>query len=267
MFLYYLSGKDRTVDGTEITEAGIGHAFDYRCGSPETSCTGVRGGPDGASGVIVARPAVERVGYYPDTQVWKQCGDRPVWIGWSKDHPPTPEHLERRDMMRGHLVTLADGNQWRIPVARAWSAEDGQGSVYIALPRYRELVDGEWTQGDVVPQFMALYAAASKWWTVWMQICEQLDGKVELTFADETDYAVLALRANYYIDRFEVAALKLLVDSSVLEILNALIDWPTIVEWQKKKTDAPSGGLSSADGVTAATHNTDQRSQTCSMPQ
>lgn len=257
-FLYYLPGKDHSVDGSDIEQAGIGHALRYNQSVPSLTSVGVKGGPDGGSGVIVARSEfADRVGFYPDAQTWKKAPGGRYWIGWSKESSPGPDALARPNLLRGHRVKLADGNDWMIPVARAWSEQSQGGAPYIALPRVRELnAEGQWANGAVLPDYRDLWDMACRWWDTWMEICAEIEqDSVTLSFNDETDFAVAALCANYHVDRLEASVLGLLTDASVIEILGALIDWPTIVAWQAKKNSQPDGS-NTVDGVTAATPDT-----------
>ena len=54
-------------------------------------------------------------------------------------------------------------------------------------------------------------------------------------FADVNDAALLALATNYRVGKAEVVLLGLFDDRATVEILKALIDWPTISAWLKKK--------------------------------
>ena len=257
--MYYIPGKDGTPDGDDIAAAGIGYAFRYARSVPLLTSVGVRGGPDDGNGVIVARQefADQRIGFFPTLQNWIASPDGKVWLGWSIETPPRPEDVARLVMLRGHPVILADGNVWDAPVARAWAGTDnGRAPIYIALPQRRELdAEGQWTHGAIVPAYQDLWDMACKWWDRWMAACiESGDvGKVTLTFTEETDYAVAAIAANYHIGRLEVSALGLFTDAAVLEVLGALIDWPTVVEWESKKKDSPPDGSNIAGGVMAGT--------------
>lgn len=61
-----------------------------------------------------------------DQQTWRevqnQDGTTCYWLGWRQDSKPTPADLVRSKTIDGHPVTLADGNDWLIPVVGPYSS-------------------------------------------------------------------------------------------------------------------------------------------------
>jgi len=247
--LYYIPGASGSLDRDAAEAAGIGHAF---AGTSISSreC----GGPDGGRGQVVGVDG-SLVGYFPDRQTWTLAawlGDG-VWIGVDGD--VEPESLERDEIVPGHLVTLADGRQWRIPVARMVS----EVGAFVALPTRRSLDEsGKWVAGEVVERYSRLWDYASRYWDAVFGSAQEVadsDGeeRVSLTFDfdGQTDAAVEALSANYRIGKGEASALEILDDGSVSAILNALVDIPSLVELKKKRAsdDSGSSGGRAGDGT------------------
>lgn len=82
-------------------------------------------GPGGKSGLYLAYQVPgtgelpRRTGFYPEEQDWHQVGDgERVWIGIDKASPPTAADMVRKRVFHGYYVTLADGQQWAVPVIR-----------------------------------------------------------------------------------------------------------------------------------------------------
>ncbi len=88
-------------------------------------------GPDGGSGCFVAAEAAP--GYHGDNQEWHEF-DR-FWIGWRKDQRPTPEDLQRAEMLPGVPTLLGDGQAWVLPVV-------------TQLPKAWKIAGGKWESAD-----------------------------------------------------------------------------------------------------------------------
>ena len=229
----------------QVAEVGLGYAFvSGRSPAP------IRNGPDGANGVVLVTDGAalgdKMLGYYPDDQTWQKIPGSVAWVGCYDDARPKPEDLLQPDTLGGHLVRLGDGKEWTVPVARGMSEEDGELRWSCALPTGVALDDdGNWLRGAPLAKYDRLWELACKWWDVWNAAAVGgEDGKAaEFAFDGLHDSAVLALQTNYRIGKAEAALLRLFDGSKAVEVLKAVIDWPTIVIWMAeqnaKKNDHP----------------------------
>lgn len=259
-FLYFLPGPSQP-SAAEWRAAGLGYAFDASCGGP--AVRGCTGGPGGQNGAILADPRTpaEEVGYFPDRQTWRKLVSpstshvppATLYVGYSA--LPAPEHLARPEQLRGHWLTLLDERQWLIPVARAYTEEDGDLRWFHNVPQVLELDDaGRWQPGRVTAKYAALWELACRWDEASMQAvlsATQEDAgpvTVAFDFQDTVDAAVQVLAANYRLGPTEASLLGILAPHLAREILNAVVDLPTRLAWAEKKTAglAAAGKSSSA---------------------
>lgn len=238
-FFYYLSGQ-RAIKAAKADALGLSYARDG--GGP--SHAGINPGPDEKVGVVFAfadargnTPPLALAGA-PSVRWMEQPGNPELWLGYEPSDPPGPTDLARREQRPGHPVTLTDGHEWIVPVARLL---DGQP----ALPR-RLSWDGQaWTPGEVLDRYTDLFAAACRVWDALMEAGE-------VTLDESCDVAATALAVNYRIGPAEISLLGLFDTDSHAAIIRAMIDWPA-VEALKKKLDSgelslePGGGASSPD--------------------
>lgn len=178
-------------------------------------------GPDGAPGRLVSplRDAGSLEVLPPGSgQQWFPIdGSVKVGILQSLEKPALqPAQLARAAQRSGHLVTLGDGQQWLIPVARL--AMGGSG-----LPRRRKLNP----DGSIVWQVDAAYRELSdfacKLWDI------RRGQQEDVTQAELDQMAAAALTVNYRIGLREAVALGLFSDAGLAGIVNALLDWPEVV--------------------------------------
>lgn len=247
--LYHLPGKQATTL-RELRGGDLAYAFER---GADLVSRGAGSGPDQAAGLTVADGrflAAGRVGYYPEKQTWVRIPGSDAWVGFYRDDRPQPTDLARDEQIPGHLVWLGDDQQWEIPVARGW-LDDGEASgPYQALPSSTALSeDGEWIRGGVVLRYQALWELALRWWDAFVgalpdgaQQVEAEEVKIAFEFAELADGAVTALAANYRLGRAEASLLGLLNDQTMREVLDALIDRPTLDNWLKKKADSIAAG-------------------------
>ena len=235
MFLYFLPENERSAAGL----AALAYAFE---GSPIRQS--IRGGPDGAAaGMVFADPSVPAVdvGYYPERQTWKKIPGLDAWLGRASAGAIGPEQLARTKQLRGELVALGDGNLWQIPIARAWTELDGDLRWYTALPQARKLDDaGKWTVGEVLTKYAILWDYASAWFEERIGLRVETPGTITLDFQGENEAFVAALAVNYRVAAFEVSELGLNTSDVLADVLDALIDWNTRMQWIKKKVRAES---------------------------
>jgi hypothetical protein len=225
-------------------------------------------------GVIVAdRDSVEpsRLGYYPDEQTWVKipANDHGVWVGFYNNDRPSPKELIRtRNLIPGHMTLLADQQKWLVPIARGASDNDGQIVWYNALPTTSILDDkGEWLAGDVCKEHEYLWQLAMNWDdSVRNAVVDDDDQesetkKIIYNFNELHHSTVKVLQTNYRVSGIECALLGLLTEQVCVEVMNALIDWPTRMEILKKNlnlSETHIGGDITTDGGSDCTEDTDQ---------
>jgi len=232
----------------QLAAMGLSYAFDAQPGGRET-----RKGPEDQVGCWIGHDSLlVRVG--SDDLQSRRIPGTEAWVGrFQKDPPPKPVDLARKEQLDGHLVRLADGNDWLCPIARGWTEEDGEQRWYHALPQRLELDDdGKWSQGAVVAKFAPLWALATRWEEALVgAVGEDDETPVAFEFQDGIEAAIECLAVNYRIGPAECALLGLLTAECCRGVLHALIDWPTRLEWVQKKIQADAAGTSSSVGDAA----------------
>jgi hypothetical protein len=195
----------------------------------------VQAGPGGENGKIYTN-GKGRTGYYPDDQVWDEVAiDKAdsYWLGIDGD-TLAPADLERDELIAGHLVTLEDGHDWLIPVARCFPAGTN-------LPEALILGPGGELVSEILPRFAKFAGDAER-------VYEALGDGEDMSLTDGWDIAVRALSLNYHLDRHEVSFLKLLTTTNMTMILRAIIDYPTIeVAIERHKKDKKKESLQDSD--------------------
>lgn len=246
-FLYYIPAADRTISDADARGAGLDHAFDADARIVKRGVQ--RNGPDGGAGVLVTdnrRVPDEFGAVNVEAQTWRRIPKTDTWVGYINAHRPTPAALARKNMLSGHDVRMADGSVWHVPVARATEDVDGTPSAYNALPHTVTLDDnGRWTVGETDREYADLWAIASRYWDMFLGAVGESgddDTAVAFDFDDLHDAAVTALRANYVVSSIEAAMLGLFSSTTARDVLQALIDWPSIDAWLKKKQGSQCAG-------------------------
>lgn len=217
--LYYVAGRS-TMNRAQAVELGLG----YAAGPGSCSSVATSSGPDGQAGVVFSFGGT-RV-HRADAATWEEhYALEGVWVGFDPASPPAPEDLEREAVIKGHAVTLGDGRQWIVPVARKISGDSG-------LPcRLRMTRDG-WVVGDVSDaQHRALFDRACEIWDMLR------DGSV--TLEDECDLAAIALGMNYRVCAAEISTLGLFTTQAEAEVVEAILDLPSVPALKKKLARAP----------------------------
>jgi hypothetical protein len=262
-FLYYLPGRSRSIKLPEVKRLGLGYAFEERM-TPND----VYEGPDQRKGVILVDPGrTDRpIGYVRDQQEWRKIPKRDAWLGWWRDSPPGPADLVRRRVIPGHSIEIG-GQRWECPIARAADEDNGQLHWFPVLPVAMGLdEEGNWVRNGTLPQYARLWQIACDYWNALTGATpeSEADGKsrIVFNFSNAADAALCALATNYRVDRAEVAALGLFDEQTVREILQALVDWPTVEEFAKKKARQAVDSSSSDAGPPAEEAATVQPSPT-----
>lgn len=242
-FLYFLpSAAQGNISYDDLKRYGISHIVD----SPKDSLIH-RGcmGPENIQGVIVGAEDRWDFGQVKmnDQLTWKRFpkvvgpdGLTP-WLGWYEaEGMPTPIELARLNQIPGEHLTLADGNDWLVPVAR-----DIEG---CKLPVAFDLDDetGEWVRSKVRREYAAIWKHASDYYTAYivaaMAAREKGETVVSFNIEDGESLVVDALAVNYRVSARELASLGVLSTGIVQKVANILCDWG---DSAKKKLEDNSG--------------------------
>lgn len=242
MFLYFAEGQHAS------HPAELRYAFEAG-----VACRAVNNGPSGQAGSVFASSDVERVGYFPDDQTWRQLPKSKCWVGYNNDAVPSANDLKRRQMLDGHLVDLG-GQEWLVPVARSWTDELRWT---VNLPQSVQInTAGEWEFSGVVPRYRRLWEIGERWFDDAIKYGKKnSEGFLDaaMSVPEAFDLACEALAFNYRVGPAELSMLGVLESGSFVDILNALIDYPRFVELMavmsgKKKDDSPQDCLNTTDG-------------------
>jgi hypothetical protein len=234
--LYFLPNQQPSAGKLDkLRELGLGYAFEEHAGVAQ-----VLSGPSMQPGMVVADKALSENlrGYFPSTQLWLKIPQHPhgAWVGFSSGQRPTPADLARKQQLSGHRVRLADEQDWLVPVARKVVDPAAEAlDWFCALPTQVAVDDaGQWTIDQPLARYAPLWRIAVGWWDASVA-AEITEVGATFDFRNMLDDTVSALQANYRLDRIECVLLELLTIQHARDVLNALIDWPTVVEWLKKK--------------------------------
>ncbi|MBN1126922.1 MAG: hypothetical protein JXA82_18110 [Sedimentisphaerales bacterium] len=232
-FLYFIPNM-QTVTAEVLKDTGLSQILEEPiCQRSPTL------GPEHAMGVLLSMNRSRDVIFDPNRQRWTPSIDKTYWIGLDNETPPAPHELAREEMLAGHKVILGDGNEWLVPVAR-------QVSGGCALPRSLSIgADGQAVTGAVIGKLASFWKQVEALWDDTLILLDMREGEPALTLTDRLKLAVQALSLNYRVTLDEVVLLGLLDTDSLQKVLDAVIDWPTLIEVGKrmaedKKKDNPA---------------------------
>ena len=212
-------------------------------------------GPDGAAGLILATDGEGVVAdYEPDRQTWTEIPatlhahhDGAVYLGLPKDPTERPGPAEllrnRNETVDGYPVTLGDGNEWTVPLAR----------VFPAGTRLPESL-GIGPDGAVVRAILPKYIAASRDAERIFDcirddygiLPDDVDRPAPIEDDEAFHLAAAALAINYRIGPVEASALGLLTTNNTSTVLMAFCDMPGFLnarEADAKKNAGPAAGV------------------------
>lgn len=263
--LYFIPGK-QAVNSGDIEKVGLdkvfrGCSFGFRQTSAHAS---------GSSGCIVVPDPCSplgvkpKTGYYVKTQIWEKAPKADYWIGYEKDRPVKPDDLLRKEFIAGHTVKLLDGNEWTIPTARSFP----MGS---KLPKALLLGNDGELISEALPKFASISQKADLVWKnfVAQQIAKEEGGESEeegISFVEAWKIATEAIGLDHVIGENEISVLRLFSTENVSEMLDALVDMPTVIaesmarmEANKKKdSTVPPDGSSTKIGEPESSPDTSQ---------
>lgn len=165
-------------------------------------------------GQIVAwrKPGKAAIGYQPAVQTWFPAVARDgleagrYWIGLWNEHTLTPADIARPYPKPGRTVTLGDGQEWLLPIAKELPAD-------LILQD-----DGSWRY-EVQRQFHAFYLGYLRWLAIFGQA---QDGDT-FEFADAAEFVLQALRINYRLLPEIASRLRLFTTENVSPALFAIL--------------------------------------------
>jgi hypothetical protein len=135
MFNYFIPGvsKEQLAPNSELDrdllrKFGLDETLtDVKKVPAHAAVANVTHGPDGQAGVVIAPVSKHKgtpaVTYDPRLQKWEPVATR-YWIGalrqyFTRQERPSPEDLERWELVGGFDVPDANGQAWNIPIGRA----------------------------------------------------------------------------------------------------------------------------------------------------
>lgn len=225
-YLIFIPNK-AAANKQNLIDAGLGDLL--REGDVSPMCADLVGrGPGDLPGQIWtwgnAIPA-----YLPDQQTWTAAKQGGYWVGVNNGQPPTPEDLQRKQIVDGLVQEMADGNQWILPnvlTLPAVYAEDDQGEV-IRVPhkRYQKFVDeASWA----------------------LQSCfDVIEMRSKPDWRRGLDFVVQALCINYRVNRSIVLQLGIIDDARLYTCMAKATDAAAIrelLEELKKKASVSNPG-------------------------
>jgi hypothetical protein len=242
-FLYFRSSDTRPITKDGIAKLGLSYAFSGHVTTRPTAATS----PSGKSGLVLAEEARhdgKTVGYFPDQQTWRKFpsveGRPECWVGYWNDAKPGPLDLARVKQLKGVPLTLADGNQWDIPIVRSF---DGAQQEWISRLPSAWVCD---ENGDLVPGTEPKAAYAHLW-----ELTAPLADKIlAIASGDEVDWVPDAqvgkvvkalLQTNYHVDATEIGLLEIVGGEDAFAIIAVASRYDTLQDWMdQKKTSDPS---------------------------
>lgn len=247
MFLYFVPSPNNTF--TPEAKA----ALEYAIPGGNASMVECFAGPGSERGLIVTRPGVfdvDRQRYRPSEQTWRKIPNKLIWVGrWNEDRI-TPDSLARPEQCDGPLVTLADGQPWRVAQARKFLELDS-GPLYVSsLPHDLDLNEqGKWVRSKVSAAYADLSQMAEAYWSAMIDAIST--EKDQFQYDDLDRLCVASLSANYYVSDVELALLGAYSIRCRESIVSAVLDLEFARKMLEKKTDAAPDGSASSVGTEA----------------
>lgn len=185
-----------------------------------------------------------------ENQYWRRIPNSPAWVGMYRCDKLSPSALQRRDLVDGLPVELADGTRWQVAFARRFAEIDGGDiTAYCPLPRTLELDDaGKWRPTKVAPRFRRLAELAERFWRASVDASLNADDgseTVRFNFDAIDDLAIGGIQANYRIGSAELAFFDAYDFEVRQRLVAAIMDDATLRAWSQKKTGAATDGLTS----------------------
>jgi len=222
-FIYAISNAGM-VTAKKLEEVGLANIFEGVNYSQRQTAQGPGGGD---CTLICIGDDAKRLYFKPEEQSWQQSLNGKYRVGFYEKDRPTPEILARENQINGHEVELGDGSKWLVPIARIITG----GS---ALPQSLVLGKNGEVTTEALPQYAQFSAKAEKVWEDFLIEIKQREGESKLTIAERMTLAIEALAWNYHIGTEEINLLKLITTQNLHEILEVIIDVPTLIKVAKE---------------------------------
>lgn len=205
-FMYFVSTDKPLTNLAAIAELGLGYAFETM---PLIAAIPRGATPTGQPGYIIAdesRMNGYSVFYRPTEQTWRVFGD--MAIGYYNADPPQPKELLRDGYLTGRSATLADGNDWIVPIVYVWEGADKTAK----LPRFIDVDSaGNFCDGDVIEKYQPLIERLGPWFDRWCDaVKEAIANNTDFTVNYKTEDCAFLLAQNYRIGPRELAMRRVL---------------------------------------------------------
>lgn len=277
-FTYYLPGiairdlldgnpMGGTLKSEVLASFGLAHLDDVKIAGTDAVVSEVRShGPDAGAGVVLyVRPQAEKMNqhidetwslkYNADKQVWSAAIHGRYWIGYDREHVPTPEDLRRAVMIDGYWVPDADKHTWQIPTARTPDNKYGRLPVSLTFD----------AAGDVVSKLQPKFDYL---WKIGCELFDRTQSETEVDDAELLDWSIQAIGCNYRFGRSEQRVLfdagRSMCDQAFfVNVVGALLDFKIakdVVEEKKTEasSDQPPASLNTPHGTEDSDQSTDQ---------
>jgi hypothetical protein len=242
MFLYFVPGNSCAVPKC------LEYAFEGKTISRQQTMSGPMGS---ASGFLLANSDdPTRAKLDLPNQTWKRIPGIEIeaYCGVWNDQKITPSSLQRSVILDSHTVELDDGSAWQCAIARGFDSD--RLSYFSNVPRVLELSSsGKWVLGAFSPQYRRFMQLALAYANANELAVD--NGESTFAFDDVDELAVLGLTCNYKVSSIELSFLEDAYSVSVRnKLLEAILDFPTLHLWAKKKREADSVGSTTLNGQT-----------------
>ena len=225
-FLYAIPNGGM-VNAEKLKTAGLAGIFEGVTYSQRQTSQGPGGGD---CTLICIGDDAKALYFKPEQQAWQQSLNGKYQVGLYEKDKPTEEILRREKQLAGHEIEMGDGSKWLVPVARIITG----GS---SLPQSLILGKNGEVLTEALPQYAQFSAKAEKLWEDFRNEISKKKEKIKMTIPERMAFAIEALAWNYHIGTEEVNLLKLITTQNLHEVLEAIIDIPTLVEVAKQMED------------------------------
>lgn len=206
-FVYFIPGENRQM----LTPDQLPGSLKETLSGCALECRKTSKGPSGSAGLLLTAELADAEGrkapteHDPETQIWDDQGA--FWIGGVKGDLPAPVDLRRAGKpIDGHLMTLADGNEWLIPVVGPFSSR---------LPRVFRMKKGAPTL-ETSERYQEL-AAESEGYAEWCA------GNGTKPWIEVMAFIAKCLGLNYHVGLEEVSALGILDTQNGMNVIEAIV--------------------------------------------
>lgn len=247
-FLYFKPNYAQLVTPKQVTDWGLGYAF--TSGPSGTQCNIHT--PTGGSGVVFGD--TKRLGDWQpvmdmENQEWRKIPKSDCYVGYWKEARPTPEDLERPNILPGYKMQVGD-YEWTVPLTARF--DEKRRALVTTLPCYIDCNDdGEWIESDVLAVHEHLWEMGRIFRDDVMRRLVDDAAPIDFTLDQLRNAAVGYLQANYVVGQRELTMMRGLTNESTIHAaILAANDLPTFWEWDQQQKKSAS--LATAEDLTTA---------------